>query len=120
MPSPIFGLFGNPVLRLCDIGDQIGICRERVRQIEIQALDKLKQLMEKDAPAVATEEFGIKWQVPFAAEAKIGFRFGGLVKVTGTLEEALETMVARVAEQDKELREIEKKYGHLQLVADSE
>ena len=43
-----FGLFGNPVMRLCDIGDQIGLSRERIRQIEIQALDKLKQLMEKN------------------------------------------------------------------------
>lgn len=43
-----FGLFGNPVLRLRDVADQIGLCRERVRQIEIVALDKLKKLMEKN------------------------------------------------------------------------
>jgi len=38
-----FGLFGEPVTTLDDLSHRFGISRERVRQIEIKALEKLRQ-----------------------------------------------------------------------------
>ena len=45
-----FGLDGNEPLTLKQIGDEIGLTRERVRQIEIEALDKLNHRMASDCP----------------------------------------------------------------------
>ena len=45
-----YGLDGNEPMTLKEIGGQIGITRERVRQLEIQALDKLNQRMRSDRP----------------------------------------------------------------------
>jgi RNA polymerase nonessential primary-like sigma factor len=41
-----FGLHGSRRLTLAEIGSEIGLTRERVRQIQIQALRELRRLME--------------------------------------------------------------------------
>ena len=41
-----FGLAGNKQLTLTEIGQRMGISRERVRQIEKQALNFLKQKLD--------------------------------------------------------------------------
>jgi RNA polymerase primary sigma factor len=45
-----FGLDGHEPLTLKEIGKQIGLTRERVRQIEIQALRKLNEQLSSDKP----------------------------------------------------------------------
>ena len=40
-----FGLDGSPPLTLADIGDAIGLTRERVRQLELRALDRARRLL---------------------------------------------------------------------------
>ena len=44
-----FGLNNNKPLSLRAIGDQIGVTKERIRQIEKKALDKLKVSMDREA-----------------------------------------------------------------------
>jgi len=50
-----FGLDGQPPLTLQETGDQMGLSRERVRQIECQAKDRMRKLFHRrrsiDAPA---------------------------------------------------------------------
>lgn len=41
-----FGLRGHPVGTLEDVGREIGLTRERVRQIQVEGLAKLKEIME--------------------------------------------------------------------------
>lgn len=45
-----FGLDGNEPLTLKQVGEQVGLTRERVRQIEIEALDKLNLRLQSDSP----------------------------------------------------------------------
>ncbi len=45
-----YGLDGHEPLTLKEIGHQIGLTRERVRQIEIEALRKLQQRLSSDKP----------------------------------------------------------------------
>ncbi len=41
-----FGLHGHDVSTLEEVGNQIGVTRERVRQIQIEALKRLREIME--------------------------------------------------------------------------
>lgn len=43
-----FGLKGGPALRLQDVGEIMGVCRERVRQLEARAIKKLKAMGNPD------------------------------------------------------------------------
>lgn len=48
-----YGLDGEEPLTLKEIGHRVGLTRERVRQLEIQALRKLNQKLESDRPLAA-------------------------------------------------------------------
>ncbi|QDU71318.1 sigma-70 family RNA polymerase sigma factor [Mucisphaera calidilacus] len=48
-----YGLDGTEPMTLKDIGVEIGLTRERVRQIEIEALRKLQRRLESDRPLAA-------------------------------------------------------------------
>ena len=43
-----FGLHGHSVSTLEEVGKEIGVTRERVRQIQMDALKKLKRILEQD------------------------------------------------------------------------
>ncbi|GHD53176.1 RNA polymerase, sigma 38 subunit, RpoS [Marinobacter persicus] len=43
-----FGLRGYPVCTLEEVGQEIGLTRERVRQIQVEALRRLREIMEKE------------------------------------------------------------------------
>jgi len=43
-----FGLNGRQMSTLEEVGSEIGVTRERVRQIQVEALRKLREIMEKD------------------------------------------------------------------------
>jgi RNA polymerase nonessential primary-like sigma factor len=43
-----FGLRGYPMSTLEEVGQEIGLTRERVRQIQVEALKRMRELMEKE------------------------------------------------------------------------
>ena len=43
-----FGLHGHPVSTLEEVGEEIGVTRERVRQIQMDALRRLRKILEAD------------------------------------------------------------------------
>ncbi len=43
-----FGLNGDDVATLEEVGERIGVTRERVRQIQVEALKKLRKILEKE------------------------------------------------------------------------
>jgi RNA polymerase nonessential primary-like sigma factor len=47
-----FGLNGREIGTLEQVGDEIGVTRERVRQIQIEALRRLRQILEKEGVSV--------------------------------------------------------------------
>ena len=49
-----FGLKGHEVATLEEVGEAIGVTRERVRQIQIDALRRLRLLMERQGISVET------------------------------------------------------------------
>lgn len=54
-----FGLHGHEIATLEEVGNEIGVTRERVRQIQIEALKRLRQILEREGfsvDALITEE----------------------------------------------------------------
>ncbi len=47
-----FGLHGHDVSTLEEVGNSIGVTRERVRQIQIEALRKLREILESEGFSV--------------------------------------------------------------------
>ena len=47
-----FGLHGHDISTLEEVGNSIGVTRERVRQIQIEALRKLREILEKEGFSV--------------------------------------------------------------------
>jgi len=43
-----FGLRGHDVTTLEEVGREIGVTRERVRQIQVEALSSMRSLMEEE------------------------------------------------------------------------
>ncbi len=43
-----FGLYGREISTLEQVGEEIGVTRERVRQIQIEALRRLRQILERE------------------------------------------------------------------------
>ena len=42
-----YGMDGNEMMTLCEIADKLGMTHERVRQIEVSALAKLRERLER-------------------------------------------------------------------------
>lgn len=49
-----FGLHGNKISTLEEVGEEIGVTRERVRQIQMDALKRLREILEKEGYSVDT------------------------------------------------------------------
>jgi len=49
-----FGLHGHEVATLEEVGDRIGVTRERVRQIQVEALRRLRKMMERCGASAET------------------------------------------------------------------
>ena len=49
-----FGLHGHEAATLEEVGDRIGVTRERVRQIQLEALQRLRQIMERTGTSADT------------------------------------------------------------------
>lgn len=49
-----FGMNGHEINTLEDVGAQLGVTRERVRQIQIEALRRLREIMEREGYSVST------------------------------------------------------------------
>ena len=47
-----FGLYGYESATLEEVGNEIGVTRERVRQIQIEALRRLRQILEREGFSV--------------------------------------------------------------------
>ena len=47
-----FGLYGREIATLEEVGEEIGVTRERVRQIQIEALRRLRQILEREGFSV--------------------------------------------------------------------
>lgn len=49
-----FGLHGREVATLEDIGNELGVTRERVRQIQLEAIKRLRQILEREGFSLDT------------------------------------------------------------------
>ena len=49
-----FGLHGHEAATLEEVGDRIGVTRERVRQIQVEALRRLRSMMERSGTSADT------------------------------------------------------------------
>ena len=49
-----FGLHGHPAATLEEVGDRIGVTRERVRQIQVEALRRLRVVMERSGTSASS------------------------------------------------------------------
>lgn len=68
------------------------------------AMAMTRQLMEKDTVDMIEREFKIKWTVPLRVDMKIGFRFGGFVKMRDSLLQTVQEVVAKTTKQEKQLQ----------------
>lgn len=67
-----FGLDGSEPLTLREIGTQIGLTRERVRQIEIQALHKLNERLSSNKPfEMLPNQPGVRQRHPRNRKSKV-------------------------------------------------
>ena len=67
-----FGLDGSEPLTLREIGKQIGLTRERVRQIEIQALQKLNERLSSNKPfEMLPTQPGVRQRRPRTSRARV-------------------------------------------------
>ena len=49
-----FGLHGREVATLEEIGNELGVTRERVRQIQLEAIKRLRQILEREGFSLET------------------------------------------------------------------
>ncbi len=49
-----FGLHGSEVSTLEEIGNELGVTRERVRQIQIEAIKRLRQILQREGFSLDT------------------------------------------------------------------
>ena len=49
-----FGLRGREIATLEEVGNELGVTRERVRQIQIEALRRLREILEREGFSVDT------------------------------------------------------------------
>ncbi|MCG8379242.1 MAG: RNA polymerase sigma factor RpoS, partial [Proteobacteria bacterium] len=49
-----FGLHGREVATLEEIGNELGVTRERVRQIQIEAIKRLRQILQREGFSLDT------------------------------------------------------------------
>ena len=49
-----FGLHGQEAATLEEVGNRIGVTRERVRQIQVEALRRLREMMERSGASADT------------------------------------------------------------------
>ena len=49
-----FGLHGREIATLEEVGNELGVTRERVRQIQIEALRRLREILEREGFSVET------------------------------------------------------------------
>ncbi len=49
-----FGLYGREIATLEEVGNELGVTRERVRQIQIEALRRLRDILEREGFSVET------------------------------------------------------------------
>jgi len=49
-----FGLYGREIATLEEVGNELGVTRERVRQIQIEALRRLREILEREGFSVET------------------------------------------------------------------
>ena len=49
-----FGLHGSEISTLEEIGNELGVTRERVRQIQIEAIKRLRQILEREGFSLDT------------------------------------------------------------------
>jgi RNA polymerase nonessential primary-like sigma factor len=49
-----FGLHGREIATLEEVGNELGVTRERVRQIQIEALRRLREILEREGFSVDT------------------------------------------------------------------
>jgi len=49
-----FGLHGREVATLEEIGNELGVTRERVRQIQLEAIKRLRQILEREGFSLDT------------------------------------------------------------------
>ena len=87
-----FGLHGFRSQTLAEVGTDLGVTRERVRQIQIQALRRLRKISQSDGVTDSRQERAVAQDGPFSFSAVaivIAARLG-LPRLCGSLASAPE------------------------------